>query len=309
MGSPSFAIHPLKALLQAAHTVIGVYTQPDSRTGRGRTLAASPVKSFAIERGLRVVQPSNLRSPAVIDELSSLAPDVVVIAAYGNILPKDILGIPRWGCVNIHPSLLPLHRGPSPVTSTILEGDEVAGVTLMILDEGMDSGPVLASKREKIFPEDTTETLTHRLFEEGAYLLVRSLPKYLQGELIAVPQDGSRATYTAKLKREDGLIRWELPVDTVARRIRAYSPWPGSYTTWKGRTLKIMQAAPTYGLRAENEPPGTVLPLPRGSQTPVGVVTGGGILGLLQVQLSGKQQVDTAAFIRGHHDFLGAYLV
>ena len=185
----------------------------------------------------------------------------------------------------------------------------MAGVTLMILDEGMDSGPILASKAEGIFPEDTTETLTHRLFEEGATLLIKSLPGYLQGSLIAIPQERSRATYTAKLKKEDGLIRWDLPLDIVARQIRAYSPWPGSYTFWKGRTLKILQGAPMSDLPAGSELPGTVLYLPQGSQAAVGVTTGSGILGLLQIQLSGKQQVDAAAFARGNHDFLGSLLV
>ena len=308
MGTPSFAICPLNALLQTAHTVAGVYTQPDNRGGRGKILTASPVKSFAIERGLRVFEPNDLRTKNVKAQLSSLAPDLIVITAYGKILPKEILGIPRLGCLNIHPSLLPLHRGPSPVVSTILEGDEIAGVTLMILDEGMDSGPILARKEERIFPEDTTETLTHRLFEEGAKLLIKSLPGYLQGDLIAVPQDQSRATYTTKLKKEDGLIRWDLPLGTVARQIRAYSPWPGSYTLWKGRILKILQGAPIYDLPAGSEPPGTVLFLPQGSQAAVGVVTGSGTLGLLQVQLSGKQQVDAAAFVRGNHDFLGSHL-
>lgn len=192
--------------------------------------------------------------------------------------------------------------------STILEGDEIAGVTLMILDEGMDSGPILASKAEGIFPGDTTETLTHRLFEKGAALLIKSLPGYLQGDLIAVPQDKSRATYTAKLKKEDGLIRWDLPLDLVARQIRAYSPWPGAHTFWKGHTLKILQGAAISGLPAGREPPGTVLSLPQGSQAAVGVKTGSGILGLLQIQLSGKRQVDAAAFVRGNHDFLGSLL-
>ena len=308
MGTPSFAISPLNALLQTAHTVAGVYTQPDNKAGRGKTLTPSPVKSFSMERGLRVFEPMDLRDNNVRDQLSSLSPDLIVIAAYGKILPKEILAIPRWGCLNIHPSLLPLHRGPSPVMSTILEGDEMAGVTLMILDEGMDSGPILASKAEGIFPEDTTETLTHRLFEEGATLLIKSLPGYLQGSLIAIPQERSRATYTAKLKKEDGLIRWDLPLDIVARQIRAYSPWPGSYTFWKGRTLKILQGAPMSDLPAGSELPGTVLYLPQGSQAAVGVTTGSGILGLLQIQLSGKQQVDAAAFVRGNHDFLGSLL-
>ena len=308
MGTPSFAIHPLAALLQTAHTVAGVYTQPDNRVGRGKSVTASPVKSFAIERGLRVFEPNDLRDKSVEEQLSALSPDLILIAAYGKILPKEILAIPRWGCLNIHPSLLPLHRGPSPVMATILEGDEIAGVTLMILDEGMDSGPILASKVEGIFPEDTTEILTHRLFEEGATLLIKSLPGYLQGDLIAVPQDKSRATYTAKAKKEDGLIRWDLPLDTVARQIRAYSPWPGSYTIWNGRTLKVLQGRPIHELSSGSEPPGTVLSLPQGSPAAVGVVTGSGILGLLQLQLSGKQKVEAAAFVRGNHDFLGSTL-
>ena len=210
-------------------------------------MEASPVKAYALERGLKVLQPTSLRNPDAHSQLAALAPDLIAIAAYGRILPPEVIGMSPGGCVNVHPSLLPRHRGPSPVAFTILEGDETAGVSIMLLDEGMDSGPVIAQEVEPVLPEDTTETLTDRLFRRGAKLLVDSLPRFLQGDMVSQPQDEARATYAPRLTKEDGEIRWELPAESIWRQVRAYHPWPGSYTRWEGRLLKVLEAVPLPG--------------------------------------------------------------
>ena len=306
MGTPAFAIPPLEALLEGGYEVVGVYTQSDRPTGRGRSVEPPPVKAFALERGLRVFQPRSLRSSEAREEMESLAPDLVIVAAYGRILPKEVLELPRWGSLNIHPSLLPRHRGPSPVAYTLLEGDTVAGVTVMLVDEEMDSGPILSREEEEISPEDTTATLTNRLVRKGATLLVKTLPPHLRGELRPQPQDESQATYSRKLSKEDGALRWELPAETLWRQVRAYTPWPGSYTHWHGRLLKVVEAVPLKD--DQGNTPGKVVLLKNGAPAAIGITTGDGILGLRRVQLEGRQAVDADAFLRGHGEILEATL-
>ncbi|MBF8266605.1 MAG: Methionyl-tRNA formyltransferase [Dehalococcoidia bacterium] len=306
MGTPAFAIPPLEELLAGGYEVVGVYAQPDKPAGRGMGMEASPVKVFAQGRGLKVLQPTSLRASVAHQELLSLGPDLMVVAAYGRILPKEVLQIPRWGCVNLHPSLLPRHRGPSPVAYALLEGDETTGVTLILLDEGMDTGPVIAQQEEPVLPQDTAETLTDRLFYRAATLLVRSLPLYFRGELEPQPQDETRASYTSKLTKEEGAIRWELPAVSLWRQVRAYSPWPGSYTRWRGKLLKVMEAVPLPW--AEPGSLGMVVSLESSAMVPVGVITGEGVLGLKRVQLEGKQAVDATDFLRGHQGFVGSTL-
>ena len=306
MGTPAFAIPPLEELLAEGYDVVGVYTQPDRPAGRGRSLEAPPVKAFAQERGLDVFQPTSLRNADAHSRLAALAPDVIAIAAYGRILPEEVVNMAPAGCVNVHPSLLPRHRGPSPVAFTILEGDETAGVSIMLLDEGMDSGPVIAQVEEAIHPDDTTESLTDRLFHRGAKLLVECLPPFLQGEIAPRPQDESKATYAPRLAKEDGEIRWELPAETLWRQVRAYHPWPGAYTRWNGRLLKALEAVPLTGVGADA--PGRVVALDRDAPAPVGVSTGEGVLGLRRVQLEGRRAVDAADFLKGHEGFVGSTL-
>lgn len=306
MGTPALAIPPLEGLLEGGYEIVGVYTQPDRPVGRGRSVEAPPVKAFALERGLRVLQPRSLRSSEAREEMESLAPDLGIVVAYGRILPREILELPRWGCLNIHPSLLPRHRGPSPVAHTLLEGDTMAGVTVMLVDEGMDSGPILSQEEEMISLEDTAATLTDRLVRKGAMLLARTLPAYLRGELEPQPQDESQATYSRKLSKEDGVLRWELPAETLWRQVRAYTPWPGSYTHWRGRLLKVVEAVPLEG--DQGGAPGTVVLLESGAPAPIGVITGDGILGLRRVQLEGRQVVYAEAFLRGHGGFVGSTL-
>jgi len=312
MGTPSFSIPPLELLVESGEQVVGVYTQPDRPAGRGRTVLPSPVKIYAEEQGLRVIQPTSLGAADTYSELASLKADIIVVAAYGRILPREVVNLPGLGCVNIHPSLLPRHRGPSPVASTILEGDDVTGVTVMRLDEGMDSGPIIAQEERPILPEDTVVTLTDRLFREGAKLLAQCLPAYSRGNLVPRPQENALATYARKLTKEDGIIQWRLSAETLWRQVRAYSAWPGSYTRWQGKLLKVVEAMPLPAhanpATSNGDPPGTVVRLEPDSSTSVGVVTGDGILGLKRVQLEGKKDVGARDFLQGHEAFQGSIL-
>ena len=306
MGTPAYAVTPLASLLEGGHSVVGVVTQPDRPAGRGRGLVPPPVKVYAESERLRVLQPATLRDATAQDEILSLEPEVIVIAAYGLILPRRVVEAPPLGCVNIHPSLLPRHRGPSPVAFTILEGDDIAGVSLMLLDRGTDSGPVLAQEARPSMPEDTTGALTDELFSRGAGLLARVLPAYVRGEVTPVPQDESRVTYARKLTKEDGAIRWDLSAVELWRQVRAFTPWPGSYTRWRGGLLKVVEAVPLP--EQPDVSLGTVLRLPSGGPAPVGVATGDGVLGLVRVQPEGRRVMEAAEFMQGHADFAGTTL-
>lgn len=304
MGTPAFAVPALDALLDANCDIIGVYTQPDRRSGRGRRLTAPPVKQAAIERGLPVFQPLSLRhDEEARRHIASLAPDVIVVVAYGLFLPTDTLAVPPLGALNIHPSLLPRHRGPSPVATAILEGDKSTGVTIMQLDEGMDSGPIIAQRRTPIGEEETAENLTVRLFDMGATLLADTVPLWRSGELTAIPQSEADATITRLLSREDGAIDWAQPAEQIERQIRAYHPWPGSFTHWNGKQLKVLEASFALGT-VEGAVPGTVCELPEG----ISVATGMASLLLHRVQIEGRQATDTTDFVRGYRDFVGSLL-
>ncbi len=314
MGTPSFAIPALDALLRAGNDVVGVFTKPDRRSGRGRRLHPTPVRAFAEERGLSVFTPKSLRGDrAAQAQIAALAPDAIVVVAYGLFLPPAILAAPRLGCLNIHPSLLPRYRGPSPVVSAILRGDNMTGVTIMLLDEGMDTGPVLAQVGTRIGATETAESLTSRLFEMGAELLAETLPDWSAGRIQPKSQDERAATVTRLLRREDGLLDWTRGADCIERRIRAFDPWPGAYTRWRGQTLKILRAAPSdagSNTSAGDEstmakPPGTVVRLPLSG---IGVVTGAGVLEILSVQLEGRRASSVEDFARGQQDFIGSAL-
>jgi methionyl-tRNA formyltransferase len=305
MGTPAFAVPVLTALLDEGYEVVGVYTQPDRETGRGRRVMPTPVKQAALELGLAVYQPASLRrSEEARQELASLAPDLIVVAAYGLFLPVESFDLPRLGTLNVHPSLLPRYRGSSPVSSAILNGDAVTGVTLIRLDEGMDSGPIVAQRETPIAPSETARQLTSRLFQMGADLLVEVLPQWECGELQARPQDDAQATFTSRLSREDGEIDWDKPADYIARQVRAYHPWPGTYTYWRGRMLKVIEAAVSDTQDIRDVSPGQVVPLADG----VGVVTGEDVLALRQVQIEGRRAVSASEFLQGHRDFPGSKL-
>jgi len=302
MGSPDFALPALRALVRA-YPVAGVVTQPDRPAGRGSRLRPPPVKTAAQALGLPVYQPQTLRTVEALERLSAWRPDLIVVAAFGQILPPAVLDLPPYGCLNIHASLLPRWRGAAPIAAAILAGDTVTGVTLMRMDEGMDTGPILAQRVEPIRPDDTTASLSARLAQKGADLLLEVLPSYLSGDLVPRPQPEEGVTYCRPLKKEDGRLDWTRPAVELERRVRAMIPWPGPFTTWRGKRLKVLRAAALADWEG-SDPPGTVIAIEQG----VAVAAGEGALRLLEVQLAGKKPLPVEAFVRGQRGFVGSVL-
>ncbi len=302
MGTPEFAVPVLEALI-GTHQVVGVVTQPDRPAGRRRQLQPSPVKRVALEYGLSLMQPRSLREPEAIAQLAAWRPELVVVAAFGQILRQDVLDLPPYGCLNVHASLLPRWRGAAPVAAAILAGDDVTGVTIMKMDAGLDTGPILAQREEPIGFSDTRATLEERLAHLGADLLVETLPLYLEGILMPRPQPMNGVTWAGQLRKEDGLLDWSRPAVELDRRVRAFNPWPGAFTFWRAQRLEVLRALPIPTWRGEAAP-GSVLALADG----VIVSTGEGALRLERVQLAGKRPMDIAAFLRGQRDFVGSRL-
>lgn len=303
MGTPEFSVPSLAELVAADYDVVGVVTQPDRPSGRGRKLEPSPVKRFAVEHGLTVLQPETLRPPEAVAELASLHPDVIVVAAFGQILRPAVLALPPHGCINVHASLLPRWRGAAPVQAAILAGDQVTGSTIMLMDEGMDTGPVLSQAALAVHSDETAGNLTARLSQHGAWLLADTLPRWLAGELAPQPQDSSLATLCRPVRKEQGVVDWSRPAVEIARAVRAYDPWPGASSTWNGVPLKVVQAAVLAG-DAFADPPGLVLE----RQGATVVVTGEGFLRLDIVQLAGRNPMSIGDFVRGQRGFLGSLL-
>ncbi len=307
MGTPEFAVPSLRALheqaTQPTYAVVAVVTQPDRPAGRGKKVIASPVKQYAMAQGLPVLQPHNLRKePAMVDALRALAPDLLVVAAYGQILRKAVLALPTHGPINLHASLLPAYRGASPITAALLDGLTETGISMMRMDEGLDTGPVIAQAKIAIAPQDTTATLSQRLAEVGAQLLLATLPAWLAGTLTPTPQNQlpGEVSHCRQLKKEDGQIDWQQSAGVIERMTRAYAPWPSAYTTWRGETFKIWTAEVVDG-QAE---PGLIV------QTAAGpaVGTGAGLLRLLTVQPAGKRQMDMRSFLNGAPEFIGSHV-
>ncbi len=305
MGTPEFAVTPLEHLILNQYQLLAVYTQPDKMAGRGRSLVSPPLKRAALTRGLPVMQPVSLKGAEVVAQLAGLQPDVIVVAAFGQILPQSVLDIPTYGCINIHPSLLPRFRGSSPVTAAILGGDEFTGVSVMLMDSGLDTGPVLARAQIPISAQDTTGSLMAKLSLIGAQLLLEGLPCWLRGELTPQPQNEVEATHSGVLSKETGEIDWHLSAVDIWRRVRAFQPWPVCYAGWQGRQLKIIEAVPLSGEGALEA--GQVVALSK-EKVAFGVNTGDGILGVLKVQLEGKRAMPAAEFLRGQRQFIGAIL-
>lgn len=301
MGTPDFAVPALEAL-DERHEVVGVVTQPDRRAGRGMNLVPPPVKEAALLRGIPTFQPPNLKSPEAVAHLAGWQPDAIAVFAFGQLLPPQVLDLPPYGCLNVHPSLLPRYRGASPIIAAILAGDKFTGVTIMCLDEGLDTGPVLAQEKHPIAPDDTTRSLTAKLSRKGALLLSETLTGWLKGEIQAHPQDESLATYCDHLQKEDGLLDWNQPAEYLDRQVRAYDPWPGTFTTWEGRRIKVLRTRPQPAWRGEGAP-GQLVELPDG----LGVVTGTGLLELLEVQLAGKKPMSGNLFARGQRNLVGSF--
>ncbi len=302
MGTPEYAVPSLKALNEHYRIVL-VITQPDQRQGRGQKMSMSPVKETALALGLTVWQPISLRSQAAVRRLSELAPDLYVTAAIGHILTPHVLAIPRYGCINVHASLLPRWRGAAPVSAAILHGDRETGVTLMKTDAGLDSGPILAQTRCPIAADDTAESLTRRLAQLGADLLLETLPRWLAGEIVPQPQPEEGITYCRRLEKQDGEINWKQPAIYIERMIRAYTPWPGAYTFYRGERLNILRAG-VLDMPASPHLPGTVIAL----DGHIAVQTGEGLLELYMLQLAGKRPLPIDAFCRGQRALIGATL-
>jgi methionyl-tRNA formyltransferase len=304
MGTPQFAVTILESLLQSSCQVLAVYTQPDKPAGRGRPVVFPPVKKLALERQIPVIQPENFKSSEVVKKLASFQPELIIVAAFGAILPPEVLSLPKFACLNVHASLLPRHRGPSPVANTILCGDELTGVTIMLMDAGLDTGPILTQEKVGISFMNTTGSLSSKLADVGAKLLLETLPKWLGSELRPQAQDESQATYSKLITSKDAEIDWHLSAVELWRMVRAYNPWPSCYTWCQGKRLKIHSAIPC-GEVAEGEI-GEVITL---AEPPgVGVVTGDGILGLCRVQLEGRREMSIDDFVRGKRDFIGCVL-
>ena len=313
MGTPLFAVPVLEVLLED-YPVVGVVTQPDRPSGRHRRLQPSPVCQLARQRALPLLQPTSLRDPAAQEALRAWQPDVIIVAAFGQLLPEAVLELPPAGCLNVHASLLPRWRGAAPIAAAILAGDTVTGVTIMKMDIGLDTGPILRQSSLAIDPHDTQQSLAERLSRLGADLLRSTLPDWLAGKITPQPQDEQLATYATPLNKAQGRIDWHLSAQTIARQVRACHPWPGAFTYWRGQPLRILRAAelpntghPSSRVHAAPEllgEPGTLVARPEGPA----VVTGDGLLLLLEVQPAGKRPMSAADFVRGARGWQGSRL-
>jgi len=309
MGSPEFAVLPLEHLVLNGYHIPAVYTQPDRPAGRGRGLSPSAVKRAAGRLSLSVVQPDSFQKMEAVSGLAALQPDIIVVAAFGQILPRSVLDIPRCGCINLHPSLLPRFRGAAPVVSAILAGEEFTGVSIMLMDEGMDTGPVLARAQIPISRGDTTGSLTAKLSRISAQLLLSVLPSWVRGKLSPQPQDESGASYCRPILRKDGEIDWRLSAVDIWRKVRAFHPWPGCYTSWRGRQLRIIEAVPVCG-DSEAAAGRVVALIPAGEmgELAFGIGTGDSVLGVLRVQMEGRRAMSAADFLKGQRELIGAQL-
>lgn len=294
MGTPDFAVPALQTLAASRHEVVGVVTQPDKPKGRGKHLQAPPVKEAALELNIPVYQPEKVREESFVEELAQLNPDAIIVAAFGQLIPKTILDMPKYGCLNIHASLLPKYRGASPIQWAILNGDEKTGVTIMRMEEGLDTGAIYLQKE---YPLDGTETggsLFDTLSELGGPLMLEALDRLEAGTLEAVPQEEEKACYVRMLKKELGRIDWSADGRQIERYIRGLNPWPAAYTSWSGKTLKLWKAE--WIAEDTDQTVGTVTGT---TKTGFFVQTGNGQLLVTEIQLEGKKRMDAAAFLRG----------
>ncbi len=295
MGSPDFSLPTLRQLAQI-YQVVGVVTQPDRASGRGRELKAPPVKLLAQELNIPVIQPQKLREPEAMQQLREWNPDLIVVAAFGQILKKDVLDLPKFGCINVHASLLPRWRGAAPINAAVLAGDEETGVTIMKMDVGLDTGPMLSMKRIRIKPDDTAGSLFEALSTLGADLLIETLPVYMDGKIAPEPQPEDGATYAPMLKKEDGRLDFNQSAIELERRIRAMIPWPGAWFEWNGNLLKVSRGVVSEG---------------RGKEVGSRLIVDGrpavrcadGILILDEVQPPGKKVMPGKAFLSGARDW------
>jgi methionyl-tRNA formyltransferase len=296
MGTPEFAVPSLAALLRSDHSVVGVVTQPDRPKGRGQELAASPINQLAQQHEIPVLQPLKMKDPRFLEALSAWKPDLIVVAAFGRILPKAVLDLPPRGCINVHASLLPKYRGAGPIQWAIIRGEQETGITTMLMDEGMDTGAILLQEALPIAPEDTAGTLSAKLAEVGGRLLIDTLARLEQGALRPKPQDHGRATMAPLLKKEDGLLDWSLPALELAGRVRGLSPWPGAHT-YLGEERWAIWKASVHDPSPAGEAPGTIIDA---SQEGLLVATGAGLLRVTEFQPANSRRMSVAQYLAGH---------
>jgi methionyl-tRNA formyltransferase len=321
MGTPQFAVPALEALIKGAppgralpegYDIVTVITRPDKPVGRGQSIIFSPVKEAALAHGIPVWQPGSFKRPENREALAAYHADLYIVAAFGQILPQEVLVLPRYGTLNIHASLLPKYRGVSPISEAILRGDTEAGVTIMLVDAGIDTGPMLLKRSIQLSEEETTGSLTSKLADLGARALLEVLPLWVSGKITPVPQDQEAASYTRVLRKEDGAINWQEPALVLARKIRAYTPWPGAYTRWRGKILKIHSAhtlhtpyTPPHTTPTASTTPGTVTLLQDAGRKSLAVTTGADLLVIKQLQLEGKKTMSVEEFLRGYPQIVG----
>ena len=295
MGTPDIAVPAMESLIEAGHDVVAAVTQPDRAQGRHKELVASPVKEAALAHGIEVLQPEKARDAAFIDLLRGINPDLIVVMAYGQILTKELLDVPRLGCINIHASLLPRYRGAAPISAVILAGESQTGVTTMYMDEGLDTGDMLLKAVIDIAPDETTDTLEKKVASVGGELITETLRQLEAGTLTRIKQDDSQANYIRMIKKEEGHINWSEDAAAIERRIRAFYPWPGTFALHNGSRIKIYGAKVTSD--SASEAPGTVAETGEGGIT---VACGNGSLIITDLQAEGKKRMNAADFLRGY---------
>ena len=297
MGTPDFAVGTLQALLQSEHEVVAVVTQPDKPKGRGKAMQFTPVKEVAAEAGIPVLQPKKVREEAVVEELRSYHPDVIVVVAFGQLIPKSILEMPKYGCVNVHASLLPKYRGAAPIQWAVIDGEEKSGVTTMQMDEGLDTGDMLLTEEVTLDPEETGGSLFDKLSQVGAQLLLKTLDALENAAVTPQKQPAESTTaYADMLNKKMGEIDWSQSAVQIERLVRGLNPWPSAYTHLAGKTLKIWKAAVRPSREQKKEPGSVILE----DKKHFGIQTGDGVLEILELQLEGKKRMTADAFLRGY---------
>lgn len=300
MGTPDFSVGTLEALVAAGHEIVGVVTQPDKPKGRGGRMQYTPVKEVALKYDLPVFQPLRVKDPEFIEVLKGLQPEIIVVVAFGQILPKEILEMPEYGCVNVHASLLPKYRGAAPIQWAVIDGEKVSGVTTMRMDEGLDTGDMILKKEVLLDRKETGGSLFDKLSVEGASLCVETLKRLLDGTAEFTKQDDEKSTYAKMLKKELGDIDWNDSAVSIERLIRGLTPWPSAYTHWDGKVMKIWDAEvseDTAGDFGGDVVPGTIV---RVEKQQFDVQTGNGLLIVKELQIPGKKRMDAGAFLRGY---------